>query len=198
MGVLFVGWPPHKVWLRPKQLPNQVVQVMCENTGAKRSGLLDSTPEGPFEVANVIPPAFSSWGDPQRSRSPPHLQAAQRGTAAKDIFPLLAQLYQLCLVPLRLWAFMTQLQNGQAFFPLYTWSTDSGCGLYQETLPSQFFIIFYLLLAANSYPLFKFPLRWHFQVRELFLDPCRRKNLSHSLTTVWVQVVFLFLFLFFC
>lgn len=44
-------------------------------------------PEGLLKAANVIPPAFSSRGDPPKSRSPPHLHAAHTGTAAENFSP---------------------------------------------------------------------------------------------------------------
>lgn len=141
------------------------------------SGRLDSMVEGRLEAANIFPPAFSSWGDLARSRASPHLQAAQVGTAAESFFSTGSSLPALLGFLMTLGPF-PQLQNGrQVFFPLYIWSTESGCCLYLETLlslSSLFFIDLPALSPANSYPLFKFQLRCHFQVREVFLHPKSR------------------------
>lgn len=100
------------------------------------SGRLDSMVEGQPEAANIFPPAFSSWGDLARSRASPHLQAAQVGTAAESFFSTGSSLPALLGFLMTLGPF-PQLQNGrQVFFPLYMWSTESGCCLYLETLLS--------------------------------------------------------------
>ena len=134
----------------------------CASTLGQRSGRLDRTPAGLLGAASVTPLAFSTWGDPPRSRSPPHLQAAQIKTAAENSFSTCTALPALSASLMTLEP-IPQFQNRrQVFFPLYIWSTESSCCLYTETWSSLlllFFIYLPPLSPANSYPLFKLQLR---------------------------------------
>lgn len=79
----------------------------------------------------------------------------------------------------------------KVLFPLYMWSTDPGYCLYQETSLTQFFIDLPPLSSANSYLLFKFLFRCHFQVR----DPKSRCRARSSAPTrgyilVYIEITY--------
>ena len=118
---------------------------------------------GCLGAASVIPVAFSTWGDPPRSRSPPCLQAAQIKSAADNLFFFffpLAQLYLLSLLPWWPWGhFLSSKQRTSLLPSLYV--KQPSCCLYLETLPSlpsPIFIDFTPLRSANFYPWLKFQL----------------------------------------
>lgn len=149
-------------------------QIRLWNTGPSGSGRLDSLPEGPFEAANIIPPAFSSWGDPQRSRSPPRLQTALIGTSAKNSFPHWHSSICFAWFPYDSGAFSSAPKQKTSFLPSFYVKHSVWLLPLSRNIAFPVFHFLSPLSPDNSYPLFKFQLWCDFQVREVFLDPRRR------------------------
>ena len=81
---------------------------------------------GCLGAASVIPVAFSTWGDPPRSRSPPCLQAAQIKSAADNLFFFFSHLHSstcfLCF-PGDPEVISSVPNRGHVYFPLYMWNS---------------------------------------------------------------------------
>lgn len=130
---------------------------------ANGSGRLDNMSDGPPGEAHIIPPTVSSWGNPPRSRSLPHLQTAHIETVAENsFFPIGIAL------PVLLGFLMTlgPFPELQKFSSLFICEAQTLAIASIKKHHSPFFIDLPPLSPANSYPSFKFLFRFHFQVRD--------------------------------